>query len=247
MSKLKAGETAVRVTEHAVQILGGYGYIRDFPVEKWSRDAKIYDDLRGHLADAAPGHRAPAPRGLTRSAPFLPQVPGSPSRWDKVLGQGFPGVLAAARAGTGWALERLWEELGPLLAGYLRLQGVIGADAVASAVGVEVFRALPRFSGDEAALRWFALMATHRRLRELRRDAEGRPDPAEVQGVPPALAALPDGERDVLLLRILGPLSIEQVASTLGTRPSAVRPLQRRGLASLRADGWSPSLGGATR
>ena len=47
MSKLKAGETAVRVTEQAVQILGGYGYIRDFPVEKWSRDAKIYTIFEG--------------------------------------------------------------------------------------------------------------------------------------------------------------------------------------------------------
>ena len=47
MSKLKAGETAVRVTEHAIQILGGYGYIRDFPVEKWSRDAKIYTIFEG--------------------------------------------------------------------------------------------------------------------------------------------------------------------------------------------------------
>jgi acyl-CoA dehydrogenase len=42
MSKLKAGEVAVRVAEEAVQILGGYGYIKDFPVEKWYRDAKIY-------------------------------------------------------------------------------------------------------------------------------------------------------------------------------------------------------------
>jgi alkylation response protein AidB-like acyl-CoA dehydrogenase len=42
MSKLKAGEVAVKVTEEAVQILGGYGYIKDFPVEKWYRDAKIY-------------------------------------------------------------------------------------------------------------------------------------------------------------------------------------------------------------
>ncbi len=42
MSKLKAGEVAVRVTDEAIQILGGYGYIRDFPVEKWHRDSKIY-------------------------------------------------------------------------------------------------------------------------------------------------------------------------------------------------------------
>jgi acyl-CoA dehydrogenase len=47
MSKLKAGEVAVRVTEKAIQVLGGYGYIRDFPVEKWYRDAKIYTIFEG--------------------------------------------------------------------------------------------------------------------------------------------------------------------------------------------------------
>ena len=47
MSKLVAGETAVRVTEQAIQILGGYGYIRDFPVEQWHRDSKIYTLFEG--------------------------------------------------------------------------------------------------------------------------------------------------------------------------------------------------------
>ncbi|MDQ4024677.1 MAG: acyl-CoA dehydrogenase family protein [Actinomycetota bacterium] len=47
MSKLMAAETAVRVTETAVQILGGYGYIKDFPVEKWYRDSKIYTIFEG--------------------------------------------------------------------------------------------------------------------------------------------------------------------------------------------------------
>jgi alkylation response protein AidB-like acyl-CoA dehydrogenase len=47
MSKLVAGETAVRVTEQAIQILGGYGYTRDFPVERWHRDAKIFTIFEG--------------------------------------------------------------------------------------------------------------------------------------------------------------------------------------------------------
>jgi alkylation response protein AidB-like acyl-CoA dehydrogenase len=47
MSKLKASEVAVRVTDEAIQVLGGYGYIRDFPVEKWHRDAKIYALFEG--------------------------------------------------------------------------------------------------------------------------------------------------------------------------------------------------------
>jgi acyl-CoA dehydrogenase len=47
MSKVKASEVAVWVTEQAVQVLGGYGYIKDFPVEKWYRDAKIYTLFEG--------------------------------------------------------------------------------------------------------------------------------------------------------------------------------------------------------
>jgi acyl-CoA dehydrogenase len=47
MAKLKAGEVAVKVTDQAIQICGGYGYIRDFPVEKWHRDAKIYTLFEG--------------------------------------------------------------------------------------------------------------------------------------------------------------------------------------------------------
>ncbi|MHB8318294.1 MAG: acyl-CoA dehydrogenase family protein [Acidimicrobiales bacterium] len=47
MSKLFAGETAVRVTEEAIQILGGYGYVREYPVERWHRDSKIFTIFEG--------------------------------------------------------------------------------------------------------------------------------------------------------------------------------------------------------
>jgi acyl-CoA dehydrogenase len=47
MSKLKACEVAVWVTERAIQILGGNGYTREFPVERFHRDAKIYDIFEG--------------------------------------------------------------------------------------------------------------------------------------------------------------------------------------------------------
>ena len=46
-SKLFAGETAVWITERAVQILGGVGYVRDSPVERWYRDAKIFTIFEG--------------------------------------------------------------------------------------------------------------------------------------------------------------------------------------------------------
>ena len=47
MSKLKAGRVAVWVTERAIQILGGYGYVKEYPVERWHRDSKIYDIFEG--------------------------------------------------------------------------------------------------------------------------------------------------------------------------------------------------------
>jgi alkylation response protein AidB-like acyl-CoA dehydrogenase len=47
ISKLVAGETAVKVTEQAIQILGGNGYTREYPVERWHRDAKIFTIFEG--------------------------------------------------------------------------------------------------------------------------------------------------------------------------------------------------------
>ena len=47
MAKLHAGRTAVRVTDEAIQIHGGFGYSREFDVEKWHRDSKIYEIFEG--------------------------------------------------------------------------------------------------------------------------------------------------------------------------------------------------------
>ncbi len=66
MSKLKASEVAVRATEDAIQILGGYGYTREYPVERWHRDAKIMTIFEGTseiqrlvISRAASGMRIP--------------------------------------------------------------------------------------------------------------------------------------------------------------------------------------------
>jgi len=47
MSKLFAGETVTWVTEEAIQIMGGYGYVRENPVERWHRDSRIYQIFEG--------------------------------------------------------------------------------------------------------------------------------------------------------------------------------------------------------
>ena len=62
MCKLVAGDTAMRVTTDAVQVLGGYGYIDEFPVERMMRDAKITQLYEGtqqiqRLVDRPGAHR----------------------------------------------------------------------------------------------------------------------------------------------------------------------------------------------
>jgi alkylation response protein AidB-like acyl-CoA dehydrogenase len=47
MTKLFCGDTAMEVTTEAVQILGGYGYMKEYPVERMMRDAKITQIYEG--------------------------------------------------------------------------------------------------------------------------------------------------------------------------------------------------------
>jgi alkylation response protein AidB-like acyl-CoA dehydrogenase len=47
MAKLFAGDTAMWVSERAIQVLGGYGYTKEFPVERFFRDAKITQIYEG--------------------------------------------------------------------------------------------------------------------------------------------------------------------------------------------------------
>ncbi|MFB6368048.1 MAG: acyl-CoA dehydrogenase family protein, partial [Gemmatimonadota bacterium] len=47
MAKYFAGETAVEVSSEAVQVFGGYGYTREYPVERLFRDAKVTEIYEG--------------------------------------------------------------------------------------------------------------------------------------------------------------------------------------------------------
>lgn len=178
------------------------------------------------------------------------------SRWKVVsVGVGFPEVLAAARTGADWAWERLYESVAGSVRGYLAAHGATDADELTGEVLLQLVRGLPRFEGDEAGFRsWVFLVAHHRLIDERRRqrrdDVLAREQPtttapgadsvsetrlAEAEWGP-RLRRLTDDQRDVILLRVVADLSAEQVGRILGKKPGAVRVLQHRALARLRAD-----------
>jgi RNA polymerase sigma-70 factor (ECF subfamily) len=173
-----------------------------------------------------------------------------------VIGESFPEVLAAARAGAAWAMERIYADLAGPVTGYLRLQGGREPDDLASDTFLSVLTGIPRFTGDERAFRSWVFTIAHRRLIDERRRSaripEPRESPEEASGPTAADAAdealarlgtervvrlcagLPGDQRAVLLMRVLGDLTIEQVAAVIGKSVGATKALQRRGLAAVR-------------
>ena len=162
----------------------------------------------------------------------------------------------AARADRPWAYERLWRTFSPAVASYLRLQGASDAEDLTSEVFLGAFRNLGRFSGAEDQFRGWLFTIAHRRLVDAHRRASVRPAWGGDGHVPDRRAGdveddawrelaegrvrelcgqLPPAQRDVLLLRLVADLTVEQVAAAVGRTPGAVKALQRRGLATLRS------------
>lgn len=172
------------------------------------------------------------------------------------FGDAFAGVLAAAQANAPWAFDRLYRALAPKVVGYLRLQGASDPEDLASEVFLGAFSRIGAFSGTEEQFRSWLFTIAHRRWVDDRRRQARRPRPAseaEIQDAPApgstehaALSRLseervralcdrlvPD-QRDVLLLRLVGGLTVPEVAETVGKSPGAVAALQRRGIVALR-------------
>jgi RNA polymerase sigma-70 factor (ECF subfamily) len=169
----------------------------------------------------------------------------------------FEGVLLAARAGEEWAWAQLYASLAPAVTSYARGHGAREPEDVTGEVFLHVVRGLERFSGGEHELRAWVLTIAHRRVvDDLRRRGRRPADPAEpgtverAAGADPdpradpeaaaadsavraALAALPVDQRSVMLLRIFGDMTIEEIARAVGKRPGAVKALQRRAIRRL--------------
>lgn len=165
-------------------------------------------------------------------------------------------LVEAARSGDGEAYGELWRRLSPQIAGYLRGHRVRDVDDLTSDVFLDCFRNIGTFTGDGDAFRRFLFFVARRRYIDwVRRSVTAGPvvayDPE--QDDRPALSAEDDAldqigsaavvellsgltvdQRDVLLLRLVADLTVEQVSLAVGKPVGAVKQLQRRGLDALR-------------
>jgi RNA polymerase sigma-70 factor (ECF subfamily) len=167
----------------------------------------------------------------------------------------FDNVLAAARTGSPRAFTRIFTALAPVVEGYLRVQGASEPEDLTSEVFLAVLRNLGSFDGDEAAFRSWVFTIAHRRVLDERRRASRRPAAAPLAEAPERPAPddveatvvetlgldyvralcerLSDDQRDVLLMRLLGRLTIDEIAALMRRTPGSVKALQRRGLVAM--------------
>jgi len=168
----------------------------------------------------------------------------------------FDEVLVRARVGSAEAFTSLYEDLVRPVAAYLRARGVREVEDVTSEVFLAVFTGIGRFVGEQAQFRSWVFTIAHRRVvdgwrkgsrtplevpyeadDDVRTSASAESDALDALGDKKVLELLTDlteDQREVLVLRIVGDLTVEQVGDVVGKRPGAVKALQRRGLATLR-------------
>jgi RNA polymerase sigma-70 factor, ECF subfamily len=195
--------------------------------------------------DRAPGNGPPGPRA--GHGPTL----GRPARSDS-LGH----LISEAKAGCPRCFEHLYRQLAGQVVSYLRWHRASDPDGLTNDVFAQVHRSFDRFQGDEAGFRsWLFTIAHHRMIDDRRRASRQLPTRGDVgvdesQGwgdveedafadmagdqVRDHLAVLSPDQRDVVLLRIVADLSVEEVAHLLHKREGAIKALQHRALASLR-------------
>ncbi|HUF83083.1 MAG TPA: sigma-70 family RNA polymerase sigma factor [Acidimicrobiia bacterium] len=173
-----------------------------------------------------------------------------------MLGDEFGELLAGARAGDEDAFAALWREVQPGLLRYLRVVDSSGAEDIAAETWVNVTRGLGRFSGHEGGFRAWVFTIARRRLLDAHRAAGRRPRASEDErglseiagGDDPAhllqqdlsteralalIAALPPDQAEVVALRGVADLDVDQVAKLVRKRPGTVRVLAHRGLRRL--------------
>lgn len=165
-------------------------------------------------------------------------------------------VIERARSGDREALGELWRAHQHLLLRYFRGKGMAEPEDLASTVWLEVAAGLERFQGDEGDFRrWLFTIAARRRIDDIRSSkrrqehaererATARPthspsagdraeEAAALDRALELISGLPQDQAEAVLLRIVGDLSVAEVAEIMNRREGAVRVLVHRGLKRL--------------
>ena len=164
--------------------------------------------------------------------------------------------IEAAKNGVESAWAEIYAELAGPVVGYLRSRGARDPEDLSSEVFYQVARDIHRFDGDESKFRSWVFVIAHRRLIDQRRALGRRPDrvdePVEdldaptgdvedevmehvgTQQVWEVFRTLTVDQQQVLALRIVADLTLEETATAMGKRVGAIKALQHRALASVR-------------
>ncbi|HET6916207.1 MAG TPA: sigma-70 family RNA polymerase sigma factor [Acidimicrobiales bacterium] len=173
------------------------------------------------------------------------------------LGESFESVLVAAQSGAEWAFSFLYRDLNPRLLRYFASRVPGEAEDLAIETWLGAARRIGDFRGNQQQFRAWIFTIAHTRLvqhwRDVRRTPVTAADPATLLdraspedvegGVLDSLAGLEASreivrelsfdQAEVMLLRVLGGLNVEEVAEILGKRPGTVRVLQHKALRRL--------------
>jgi RNA polymerase sigma-70 factor (ECF subfamily) len=170
------------------------------------------------------------------------------------LGESFDEVLSAAKRGADWAWEELYLGLAGPITGYLASRGAAEPEDLAGETFLHVARAIHSFQGDEGSFRSWVFVIAHRRMIDSRRTASRRVathpgrdiettggnveeeaiDHLTTAELVRALEVLTDDQREVLALRMIADLSLDETAEVMEKTIGAVKALQRRALETLR-------------
>lgn len=183
-------------------------------------------------------------------------------RNTEVYRDGLDATLRLAIKGDEACFAELWLALNPRLERFLYAQGAMGdppASDVASETWLQVVRDLPRFKGDYSDFRSWLYQIARNRMVDAARARGRRPianvdidemdrwatledlavgvaDRSEIQAIIDKIRLLPAAQSEVLMLRIVADLSVDETARAMKKSPNAIRVLAHRALTNLRED-----------
>jgi RNA polymerase sigma-70 factor, ECF subfamily len=180
------------------------------------------------------------------------------NRHERRRSASLEGVLRAARSDDEDAFGELGDRLQPELLGFFTILAPDAAEELAAEVWLQVVRGIGQFEGDESAFLAWVFAIAHTKVVDwwqrspkktgiessnLSSSADSAPGrAASSRSVMALVAALPADQAEVIALRVVAGLEVDQVAAITGKRPRTVRVLTHRGLRQLADALWSETL-----